>query len=66
VAAEEPVSWQRFVEHAFRKRPVPIRTWTVYTTPRLGVASILPMQRRVFTLYLFRETPESTPVQRAA
>jgi hypothetical protein len=51
---------------AFRKRPVPIRTWTVYTTPRLGVASILPMQRRVFMLYLFRETPESTPVQRAA
>jgi hypothetical protein len=58
--------WQRFMQHAFRKRPVPIRTWTVYTTPRLGVASILPMQRRVFTLYLFRETPESAPVQRAA
>jgi hypothetical protein len=51
---------------AFRKRPVPIRTWTVYTTPRLGVASILPTGRRVFTLYLFRGTPESTPVQRAA
>jgi hypothetical protein len=66
VAAEEPVTWQRFVESAFRKRHVPIRTWTVYTTRTLGVASILPTGRRVFTLYLFRETPESTPVQRAA
>jgi hypothetical protein len=66
VAAEEPVSWRHFLEAARRPRPVPIRTWTVYTTPRLGVASILPMQRRVFTLYLFRETPESTPVSRAA
>jgi hypothetical protein len=59
-------SWRQFMGSAFRKRPVPIRTWTVYTTPRLGVASILPTGRRVFTLYLFRGTPESTPVQRAA
>jgi hypothetical protein len=59
-------AWRRFMQSAFRKRPVPIRTWTVYTTPRLGVASILPTGRRVFMLYLFRETPESAPVQRAA
>jgi hypothetical protein len=59
--------WQRFVEAAFRPRPFRIRTWLTYATPRSGVVTTLPIERRSpFMVYVFRSSPESVPVERAA